>query len=156
MIELISDRVARYRTVDIGADSVDRWLYALLALGTIFGIGHHLDHIVRGNHVGWPLIPEVTAFTYSLGFYPFILIGLYLTLQERVGIGYWFLLFVAGSLMVTFVHFGPWASEPPQDIIQPYSNVYVGYFAVVWLFGFVGTFWAGTVYSAYRWMIIRY
>ena len=156
MIELISDRFARYRTADIGADSVDRWLYALLVLGTIFGIGHHLDHIIRGNHVGWPLIPEVTPFTYSLGFYPFILIGLYLTLRERVGIGYWFLLFVAGSLMVTLVHFGPWASEPPQDIIQPYSNVYVGYFAVVWLFGFVGTFWAGTVYSAYRWMIIRY
>lgn len=155
MIELISDRFARYRTADIGADSVDGSVYALLVLGTIFGIGHHLDHIIRGNHVGWPLIPEVTPFTYSLGFYPFILIGLYLTLRERVGIGYWFLLFVAGSLMVTLVHFGPWASEPPQDIIQPYSNVYVGYFAVVWLFGFVGTFWAGTVYSAYRWIAIQ-
>jgi len=155
MIELNSERFARYRTAEVSSDSVDRRLYGLIGLGTIFGIGHHLDHVIRGNHVGWPLIPEITPFTYSLGFYPLILIGVYLTLRGRVGAGYWFLVLVAGFLMVTLVHFGPWASEPPQDIIQPYSNVYVGYFAVVWLLGFVGTFWAGTVYSAYRWATVR-
>lgn len=47
------------------ASSVDRRLYGLIVLSTVFGIGHHIDHIIRGNHVGWPLIPEV-KFVYSV------------------------------------------------------------------------------------------
>lgn len=50
-------------------------LIMLAIFTTVFGIGHHVDHIIRGNHVGWPLTPEVTPFTYSLGFYPFIALG---------------------------------------------------------------------------------
>jgi hypothetical protein len=54
-----------------------RTLFKLALLATVFGIGHHIDHVIRGNHVGWPLIEEPTPFTYSLGFYPFIASGLY-------------------------------------------------------------------------------
>lgn len=150
MVSVTSERVTRY--TGVGPESVDMRLYLLIGLGTILGAGHHLDHVLRGNHVGWPVSPEVTMFTYSLGFYPLFLIGLYLTLRERVGAGYWTLVLTAGALLVTVVHFGPWAIEPPKDIIQPYSNPSVGYLAFVWLIGFVGTFWLGAVYSAYRWL----
>ncbi|WP_436347502.1 hypothetical protein [Natronorubrum sp. FCH18a] len=138
-----------------GPTSVDTRLSVLIVLATVFGIGHHLDHIVRGNHVGWPLIPEITVFTYTLLIYPLLVIGLYLTLTERVGAGYWAVLLGTLLLVVTVVHFGPWAIEPPADILGPYENVYVGYGAVAWLLGFVGTLLAGTVYSVHRWRCTR-
>ncbi|ELY42980.1 hypothetical protein [Natronorubrum tibetense] len=135
--------------------TVDTRLYALITLATVFGIGHHLDHIVRGNHVGWPLIPEVTVFTYTLAVYPLIAVGLYLTLTERVGAGYWAVLLGTLCLVVTVVHFGPWAIEPPRDVLGPYENVFVGYAAIAWLLGFVGTLLVATVYAVYRWRWTR-
>jgi hypothetical protein len=41
-------------------------------------LGHHLDHLIRGNAVGWPVTEEVNAFTASLVVYPIIIIGLLL------------------------------------------------------------------------------
>lgn len=46
---------------------------------TVLSLGHHLDHVVRGNHTGRPLTDQVTPFTYSLGVYPLILLGLCLS-----------------------------------------------------------------------------
>ncbi len=51
---------------------------------TLLGVAHHVDHIVRSNHVGWPITPEMNAFTYSLAIYPLLAISLYLTLTRRV------------------------------------------------------------------------
>ncbi len=70
----------------------NRILYALIFLAMFLSLGHHIDHIIRGNNVGWPLTAEVNAFTYSLGIYPLILLGLYLYASGRVGPGHWALL----------------------------------------------------------------
>ena len=43
----------------------DRKLYMLTLLAMFMSAVHHVDHIVRGNHVGWPMTPEVNAFTFS-------------------------------------------------------------------------------------------
>ncbi|RQG89123.1 hypothetical protein EA462_12180 [Natrarchaeobius halalkaliphilus] len=138
-----------------GSESVDERLYKLIALATVFGIGHHVDHLIRGNHVGWPVIPEVTPFTYTLAIYPLLAIGLYLTLTERAGAGYWVVLLGAIFVVVTLSHFGPWATEPPQDVIGPYDHVAVGYVALAWLLGLVGTLLAATVYAGHRWRSAR-
>lgn len=37
----------------------NRRLYALILIALVLALGHHLDHIIRGNHVGWPLTGEV-------------------------------------------------------------------------------------------------
>ena len=73
-----------------GADSrgPNRILYGLIFLAMFLSLGHHIDHIIRGNNVGWPLTAEVNAFTYSLGIYPLILLGLCLYASGRVGPGY--------------------------------------------------------------------
>ena len=63
-------------------------LYALIYLAMFMSLGHHIDHVIRGNHVGWPLTAEVNAFTYSLGVYPLILLGLFLYRSNRVGPGF--------------------------------------------------------------------
>jgi hypothetical protein len=64
----------------------NRILYGLIFLAMFMSLGHHIDHVFRGNQVGWPLTAEVNAFTYSLGVYPLILLGLYLYSSGRVGL----------------------------------------------------------------------
>ena len=125
--------------------------YGLIALATVLSLGHHLDHVIRGNHVGWPLTAEVTPFTYSLGVYPLILLGLGLTWSRRAGPGYWALLSGAGAIFVAAVHFGPVAVEPPADIIEVHASRLVGWLAFGWLVAFVAVLVAHSLYMAYRW-----
>jgi len=108
-------------------------LLRLIGLSGILGIGHHIDHMIRGNHVGWPIIPEVTPFTYSLFIYPLILAGFYLEYQDRDTSVYWPLVLLPISAIVLATHFGPWAVEPPSHVIEPYDSFYIGIFAFGWL-----------------------
>ena len=128
-----------------------RTLTVLAVVVTMFSIGHHIDHIIRGNHVGWPLIPEVTPFTYSLGFYPVIAVGFFLWARGRIGAGFWAILSVIGILFVTLVHFGPFAAEPPQDILTPYSSPVFGWLALAWLGGFILMLATTSVYAIRLW-----
>ena len=130
-----------------GAGGVDRRLLGLIALSTLLGIGHHADHLVRGNHVGWPVTPEVNAFTFSLVIYPLIAVGLLLTVTDRVGIRYWLAVAAGGLAMLAAVHLGPWAIEPPADVIGPYGSPLLGYTAFAWLLGLLGALLATTVYA---------
>jgi hypothetical protein len=64
-----------------------RTLYRLTWLAAALSLGHHLDHVIRHNAVGWPLTDQVNAFTLSLVVYPFIATGLLLYRAGRVGPG---------------------------------------------------------------------
>ena len=55
-----------------------RILYQLTWVAAAMSLGHHLDHLIRHNAVGWPLTEEVNAFTASLVVYPVIATGLLL------------------------------------------------------------------------------
>ncbi|WP_276273486.1 hypothetical protein [Haloarcula litorea] len=131
--------------------NLTRLFYLFVALPTVLGLAHHVDHVVRGNHVGWPLTPEVNPFTYSLAIYPLLAISLYLTLTDRVDAGYWagFLAFSAG--MLAYFHVSPWAVEPPQDVIGPYANPLAGYLAFAVLLALIGSVVAGSLYGAVLW-----
>lgn len=55
-----------------------------LIMATIaVGLFHHLDHILRVDHSGWPFRPEVTPFTYSLAACPILLFALLGPFQLR-------------------------------------------------------------------------
>ena len=41
----------------------------LLGVSVVLGLIHHTDHVLRGDHSGWPFQPQVTPFTFSLGVY---------------------------------------------------------------------------------------
>lgn len=62
----------------------DRKLYGLTFVAAFMTLGHHVDHVIRGNNVGWPVSEEVNAFTYSLVIYPLILAGLREPSSRRV------------------------------------------------------------------------
>ncbi len=126
-------------------------LYGLVLLATFMSVGHHLDHVLRGNHVGWPLTEHPTPFTYSFGVYPLILLGLYLYGSGKVGAGYWALLTGSGALFLAAIHFGPTAVEPPADIINLYEPRIVGWFAFAWLVALVAVLAATSLNAGYSW-----
>lgn len=41
----------------------------LIYLAVLLSAGHHLDHVLRGAHLAWPLTDQVSPFTISLGVY---------------------------------------------------------------------------------------
>lgn len=96
-------------------------------------LGHHADHVIRANHVGWPVTAQLTPFTYSLAVYPLTILGFCLYRAGRVGLGYWGLPSGTGALFLAAIHFTPFAVEPPADIINLYEPRIVGLFAFTWL-----------------------
>ena len=100
-----------------------RWLLIAATWVTIFGAIHHIDHIVRGNHIGWPFSRIATPFTFSLLVYPALLAGIYLTRRRRAWAGYWLAVAVPILALVVFVHLIPHAGyEAPPDLYIPYAD----------------------------------
>jgi hypothetical protein len=129
----------------------DRTLYRLTWLAAAMSLGHHLDHIIRDNAVGWPLTDQVNAFTISLGIYPVIATGLLAYRAGRVGPGFWALVSGGGAVFVSAVHFGPTAVEPPELILDPYDPPVLGWLAFGWLVTFVAVLAITCVYETRMW-----
>jgi hypothetical protein len=122
----------------------DRWRRVLLGLGcvvTVFGVLHHVDHVVRGNHSGWPFEEAVTPFTFSLLVYALLLPGIFMNLRGRVAAGWWLFTAAVALALVTWVHFlgGEEREAPIRDIYAVYENAAWGVLALVVLYGLVAS-----------------
>jgi hypothetical protein len=108
------------------------WLLVAASCTTIFAFVHHLDHVVRGNHSGWPFEPAVTPFTFSLLIYALLVPGLYLTAKGRLIARYWLFTAVLGLTLLIWVHFVPTRDyeAPIRDIYGVYGSPVVGFLAV--------------------------
>jgi hypothetical protein len=106
---------------------------------TAFGVLHHVDHVVRGNHSGWPFREEVTPFTFSLLVYALLLPGIYVNLRGRVAAGWWLFTAAVALALVSFVHFlgGEEREAPIRDIYAVYDSPVWGLLAVVLFYGLV-------------------
>ena len=124
-------------------------LTALVLLTTLLTLGHHVDHVVRGNHSGWPFQDDLTPFTFSLIVYPVVLIGLYLGRSGRIGPWYWAAVWGAMTVVAASVHL-PLSeqAETPSAIIHPYASPVVGWFWFLWLLATVAGALTTTVYAA--------
>jgi len=129
----------------------DRILYRLTWLAAAMSLGHHLDHLIRHNAVGWPLTDQVNAFTLSLLVYPIIITGLLAYRAGRVGPGFWALVSGGGAGFVSAVHFGPAAVEPPELILDHYQPPVLGWLAFGWLVVFVAVLAVTCVYETRLW-----
>lgn len=125
--------------------------YLLFGVATLLGLAHHLDHVIRGNHVGWPITPDVNPFTYSLAIYPLVVLGFTLSLTGRGGARYWTVVMTLGAGMLAFFHLSPWAVEPPGDVILPYANPVFGYVAFAVLLALILVVAGGALYSFRLW-----
>jgi hypothetical protein len=126
-------------------------LYRLTWLAAAMSLGYHVDHLIRGNAVGWPLTDQINAFTTSLVVYPIIAAGLLLYRAGRVGPGFWALVSGGGAIFVSAVHFGPAAVEPPELILDPYEPPILGWLALGWLVAFVAVLAVTSVYETRVW-----
>lgn len=117
----------------------ERLRWSLLVVGsvvTVFGVLHHADHVIRGNHSGWPFQEAVTPFTFSLLIYALILPGLYATWRGRTVAGYHLFVALVGLALVFSVHFvGEEREAPVSDIYQVYGSPAAGLLALVVLAG---------------------
>lgn len=89
----------------------DATLFAALGLG----VAHHVDHVLRDNHSGFPFKREVNPFTPSLLVYPVLLVPYYLDggpLANLLSTG---TVFVGGQLAHIF-------AEPPADQYDPWVD----------------------------------
>ncbi len=126
-------------------------LYRITYLAAAMSLGHHVDHVIRHNAVGWPLTDEVNAFTMSLVIYPVIATGLLLYRSGRVGPGFWALVSGGGAVFVSAVHFGPFAVEPPEMILDHYDPPILGWLAFAWLVTFVAVLAITSLYETRLW-----
>ena len=128
-----------------------RTLYRLTYLAAAMSLGHHLDHVIRHNAVGWPLTDQLNAFTMSLVIYPVIATGLLAYRASRVGPGFWAVVSGGGAVFVSAVHFGPAAVEPPELILGHYDPPILGWLAFTWLVIFVAVLAITCVYETRLW-----
>ncbi len=112
----------------------ERFRRRLLISGTtvtVFGVLHHVDHVIRGNHSGWPFQETVTPFTFSLLIYALLLPGLYLTIRGRLIARYWLFVALVGLALVFSVHFvGEEREAPVRDIYEVYGSPVAGLLAL--------------------------
>ncbi|HEY9421696.1 MAG TPA: hypothetical protein VIW92_09800, partial [Thermoanaerobaculia bacterium] len=87
----------------------------------VFAALHHVEHVIRGTHVGWPVIAEVTPFTFSLVVYPILLLGMLLTARGAARAGYWLFVGVLGLGIVGWSH-GPQSDEQVAGIYYFYAD----------------------------------
>lgn len=116
-----------------------RRLLIVVVVAMIFSVLHHADHVIRGNHSGWPFQEETTPFTFSLLIYALILPGIYLTARGRSIAGYHLFVAITGLALIGFVHFVPVGDyeAPIGDIYAVYGGPLAGLLALVILAGLV-------------------
>ncbi|HYO14201.1 MAG TPA: hypothetical protein VE685_13480 [Thermoanaerobaculia bacterium] len=124
-----------------GYEGYRRWLLVFASGAVVFGLMHHADHVIRGNHSGWPFQAEVTPFTFSLLIYALILPGIYLTARGRSVPGYHLFVAAVGLALLGFVHFAPTEDHeaPIRDIYMIYESPLAGMFALVVLAGLIAS-----------------
>jgi hypothetical protein len=132
-------------------NGVDPRLYLLVTVPTLLGRAHHVDHVVRGNHVGWPVAPGINSFTYSLVIHPIIGVGPSPTATDRVGVRYWVGTAALGTVMLWSFHLSPRAVEPPAEVVLPYTNPVVGYIAFAVVIAQILSLLVTTGYATHRW-----
>ena len=93
----------------------------------------------------------MTPFTFSLMVYPIIALGVLLRAWGKGGPGYWAVLAGAGLVLVGATHLGPFAAEPPRDIIEPYRSRAVGWAAFGLLVALLATLAALAVHAGRCW-----
>ena len=128
--------MATTRSPSVAEPRLRRWLLIAATVPTVFGILHHLEHVLR-DAVGWPLSPDITPFTFSLLIYVFVLPGVYLTYRGRLWAGYWLALALVGLALVVLVHVGPVADDSVGHLQRVYAHPLAFVVALAILVGLV-------------------
>ena len=96
----------------------------VLLLAMAVSLVHHVDHVLRRDHSGWPFAPDVTPFTYSLVAYPVLIAVLLLRSRPWLRVGLVAALLAATQAAHIFVEtpaaqYGTWATGVSTDPDTP-------------------------------------
>lgn len=87
----------------------------ILAVSLPFGVLHHIDHVLRVDHSGWPFQSEISPFTFTLLIYPAIyLVHKYKDKKK-------FVASVLGFISI-FLIFAHTMTEPPQQVYTTWAQ----------------------------------
>jgi hypothetical protein len=142
--------------LETSRDGLRRLLLVFASSATVFSVLHHTDHVIRGNHSGWPFQAEVTPFTFSLLIYALILPGIYMTAKGGDVAGYHLFVAIVGLALLGGVHFVPTGAQeaPIHDIYMVYGSPVAGTLALVVLTGLI-TSVALLAITAFRALLAR-
>jgi hypothetical protein len=92
----------------------------LTLAATVLAVLHHVDHVLRVDHSGWPFRSDVSPFTYSLLVYPVIALILTARAWPRLRIALSALLALFPTLSHIFLEtptdqYVTWAARPEQN-----------------------------------------
>lgn len=87
----------------------------VVAAIALLGILHHVDHVLRGDHSGWPFRSEVTAFTFTLLIYPLLVFAWRVRRKPGLRAG-------AIGVVAAFVLLAHTLIEPPQQIYGTWAH----------------------------------
>jgi predicted lysophospholipase L1 biosynthesis ABC-type transport system permease subunit len=89
----------------------EKLLLAIVPLGIL----HHVDHVLRSDHAGWPFRPEVTAFTFTLLIYPILAFAWRLGTRSQLRA-------LSIGIVAAFVLLAHTLIEPPQQIYGTWAH----------------------------------
>jgi hypothetical protein len=107
-----------------------------MALGTAaLGLLHHVDHVFRYDHSGWPFKRDISPFTFSLLVYPLIMVLLGLRGWPRTRVGLSLVLFLFPTLSHVFLEtpidqYHSWTGRPDINLLHVSTPV-LGFVAVI-------------------------
>jgi len=109
---LVADRPA----AAAGPTLAEKVLLAAAGVGFV----HHVDHVLRYDHSGWPFRPDVTPFTFSLVAYPLLIGALLLRSRPWLRVAIVAAVLLATQAAHVFVEtpadqFGTWANGVSAD-----------------------------------------
>ena len=93
----------------------------LAVVTTALAVLHHIDHVLRVDHSGWPFRHEVTPFTFSLLVYPVIAGVLFARRWPRIRVALAAMLALFPTLAHIFLEtpadqYRTWASRPDVNL----------------------------------------
>jgi hypothetical protein len=93
----------------------------LLQIALAFTVLHHIDHVLRVDHSGWPFRADVSPFTFSLLAYPMILFALFGPARlfwlrwALLAIGTGFTLYAHSMVESPHMQYAMWAQDRSSD-----------------------------------------
>jgi len=94
----------------------------LLLLAIVIGLLHHVDHVLRFDHSGWPFKAEINEFTFSLLVYPVVALTLGARRGSLARVGLATIVFLAPTLAHIFIEtpahqHDTWVNHPEINLL---------------------------------------
>ncbi|MFB6285352.1 MAG: hypothetical protein ABEK03_02075 [Candidatus Bipolaricaulia bacterium] len=100
----------------------------LLLAAVVIGLLHHVDHVLRFDHSGWPFKADINEFTFSLLVYPVVALTLWARRGSLARVGLATIVFLAPTLAHIFIEtpahqHDTWANHPEINLLGVSSPI---------------------------------